>query len=413
MKYFISTINSKNIVSINMIVKVGNDHETKNELEYAHFLEHLFSFFTSKKYPKYNEVQSILKNLGISFSAETHDYYTKYIFSTHKNYLQKLLDILFHTINDFQIDKTIYEQERNSVVIELKNMIEDPNYLLDTKINSILYPNHSRSVLLETRIKKINKTSINSILKFYKKHYTKSNIFFLFCGDIEYSTIKKYFSKNSLYKNNIIQPNFNINLDTKIIKVPKKEDKAYIKVVYKIPINYFDTQNYTLEILLDILTDDLDSILYKKLRSELGLIYYVESDNLIDIDSTMGYISINTSTNDNKRHILKIITTILDSIENIHKENISEYLEKYRKNNKMTIIKEKNCKDGEKMLNFYDNYFLFNKKTIDFYDYLKQYNKITANDIINFSKKFLINKNMFIVYSSNNNMNKQINNYIT
>ena len=81
MKYFISKLATKDVIYTNLLVKFGVDDESLNELEYTHLMEHLFAFFTSKKYPHYNQVHSIFRDNGITFSAQTDDYYTKYSFS--------------------------------------------------------------------------------------------------------------------------------------------------------------------------------------------------------------------------------------------------------------------------------------------------------------------------------------------
>lgn len=413
MKYFIEKVNSNNFISVNMIVNVGTDHETKNELEYAHIIEHLFAFFTSSTFPNYNDVHALFKQYGIDFSAETHDYITKYIFITPKKNLFKLLDILFVTINDFKIDSSIFKKETNSVVIELKNIMESPEYLLDKKISELYFPNHSRSIPIKDRIRSTNNCSINSIMKFFNKYYNSNNIYFMFCGDISESynkLLKKYMNP---YNTNMYKPKMNsikkLSINSNIYRVPKKDDKSYIKIYFKLQFDVFHENNYLLQCLLDILTEDLDSLLYKKLRSEKGLIYSISTDNNIDEYSSMSFISFDTDTNDTKTNILKIISIIINCILNLENEDIDKYVKNFIYNNKLEILKDKNCKDGEKMLEFYDTYFVFNKKKIDYYKYLEKFNQIKINKLIDFTKKNFTLDNLIIIYSSQYNINKDIN----
>ena len=52
---------------IQVIMKLGNDIETKSILETSHFIEHLFSMFTSPKYPdgKINRENLSFKNIDL------------------------------------------------------------------------------------------------------------------------------------------------------------------------------------------------------------------------------------------------------------------------------------------------------------------------------------------------------------
>lgn len=409
MKYNIFEYNTKNIIYVNLSINFGTDNESEEEMEYAHIVEHLFCFFTSKKYPNYKQVHQEFNKLGITYAAETHSYVTKYIFTTHKDNLKFLLDVLFETINNFQIDKSIFEQEKNSVIIELKNFKQMPDYLLNVKISELFFPNHSRSIPLLKRIKNTQNCTIKDIMRFFKKHYKSNNLFFSFCGDLKQH--KKYL--NNLFNFNVspfkeIKINYNHINKTRISRVPRKDSQSFIKLCFKIDFDSFNDNNYILEALLEILCGNLNSLLYVKLRSELGLIYFIESNNNIDEYKNMSYIIFNTTTNDKKYNIKKIVNIIFDILFNLTEQQLEKHLNYFKVNNKINIIKEKNCKSGGDMLDFYDNYILFNKKLVNYFDYMKNYNKVTAKNIVDLSKQIFRKDNYLLVYSSNNKFNNEL-----
>ena len=59
------------VVYIMFCHRVGKIHEEKKEVESAHFLEHMFAEFTSKKYPDALMNRRIIEDLGGSFNAKS------------------------------------------------------------------------------------------------------------------------------------------------------------------------------------------------------------------------------------------------------------------------------------------------------------------------------------------------------
>ena len=300
-------------------------------------------------------------------------------------------------------------KKKNSVIIELKNFMQSPDYLLNIKICELFFPNHSRSIPLSRRIKHTNDSTIKDIKKFFNKHYKSKNLFFSFCGDLKQH--KSYL--NNLFKPNItpfneIKINYNHVNKTRISRVPRKESQSFIKLCFKIDFDSFSDKNYIIEALLEILCGNLNSILYVKLRSELGLIYFIESNNNIDEYKNMSYIIFNTTTNDKKENIKKIVSIIFDILFNLTEKQIVEHLNYFKVNNKINLIKEKNCKSGSDMLDFYDSYLLFNKKLVNYFDYMKNYNKVSAKQIVDLSKEIFRKDNFLLVYSSNNKFNNEL-----
>ena len=400
MKYFISKLATKDVIYTNLLVKFGVDDESLNELEYTHLMEHLFAFFTSKKYPHYNQVHSIFRDNGITFSAQTDDYYTKYSFSCNKKKLSVLMDVIHQTINYFQIDESIFSQEKKSVILELKTFIESPTYPINTKINSVLFPNHARSVSIERWITSIKACKPADIMRFYKKHYRKTNFIVSFCGNITPATIEKFNIGTPYVASNKPPRHIQHGPLNKIYKVKKTDAKAYITVCYKVAFGKFDTRIYACVALLKILVGGLDTLLYKKLRSDLGLVYSINDGSVIDPHKDFSFVSIETNTIDTKSNIQKVIKTITDIVYNLSIEDIDTQLNKFKIAHKLSLEKHRNCKNGAHMLNFHTSFIIHGKDPVDFFTYNENHNKLTAIEILELSKQIFTPDNMLVVYSS-------------
>ena len=400
MKYFISKLATNDVIYTNLIVQFGMDDESTKELEYSHIMEHLFAFFTSKKYPHYNQVHSIFRQNGITFAAQTDDYYTKYLFSCNKKKLPLLMDIIHQTINYFQLDESIFAQEKKSVILELKSFMELPNYPIDTKIKSVLFPKHARSISISRWITSVKACQPADIMRFYKKYYCKTNLIFTFCGNITHATIDK-FNIGKLYRpKSKPQRHIQSRPLNKIFKVKKTDDKAYIKVCYKVAFDKFDTRMYALVALLKILIGGLDTILYKKLRSDLGLIYSIQDDSVIDAHKDFSFVAFKTNTMDTESNIQKVIKTITDTVYNLSIDDIEQSLNEFKKAHQLSLEKHRNCKNGTLMLYFHTSYIVHGKEPVDFFTYNENHIKLTAQEILDLSKQIFTPDNMLVVYSS-------------
>ena len=136
------------IVHMSLMFRVGSDLETvspKNTLETSHFLEHMFGAFTSTKYPNSYDLLDKLVSLGITSNASVDYDTTKYFLKGLHNHLEFIIDILYNAYFNFLIDDKYFEQERQAVIEELNNILNDKWIKLTEDVNSNLYPNHIRS----------------------------------------------------------------------------------------------------------------------------------------------------------------------------------------------------------------------------------------------------------------------------
>jgi predicted Zn-dependent peptidase len=102
---------------------------------------------------------------------------------------------------------------------------------------------------------------------------------------------------------------FKNNEDT-IIKYIKTDNEQVIVNFYFKTINKTNIWNYKIQILINILTNSLSSLLIKKLRTDSGLVYRIDSS--LDTFRSCGVFNIsfnclNTNTNQCIKEVLKIL----------------------------------------------------------------------------------------------------------
>ena len=101
-----------------------------------------------------------------------------------------------------------------------------------------------------------------------------------------------------------------------------------LKISWRIDMNIFDNDFYKIYALDYILINDLNSLLLKKLRTEQGLIYDIESS--FSLDEFQNNLSLYTfQTTVSSKNLLKVITAFLEVIDYLTKNKIKE--ENFRK----------------------------------------------------------------------------------
>jgi zinc protease len=406
---FIHHPNNK-LVSIKFTSSIGEDQEKLNSKEYeiVHTLEHLFGYFTSKKYPNAKKNIFNLEKNGIQTNAEVTATQTVYNLVGHKKNFEYMFDLISNTFLSFIIDKNIFSQEKNAISQELNDILNDIWYKLDLSINKSMYYNHIRSLCQKEKKQNLKNLQINSVTNFYKKHYYPNNTCITISGDLDW---KKIMSKiqanfNVLKPGNILHNNKPIvfNKELKFIKTNVLSYNLYL--IFRIKINEFEPDFKLYNIISDLLTDGLNSILYKILRGK-GLVYSIQSDILSHpLRKDFSYFIINTQTE--KKNILIVIRLILQELYNLKKNRINDNDIILMKNKlELEYLQNNNKNKIEHYEEMYTDYYMWDQKIKNNKEKYLEYNNFNV-DRIKLLCKIFRKDNMVINYGGNSNLNKDI-----
>ena len=414
MKILIMTNKKSKMITFNMSLKVGSDIEDFHTLEIGHFLEHLFSLYTSSKYPNGKKNREYFSMNNIDEEAEITSKNILFGLEFKEKFLDFIIDIVSHSINDFKCDTKMFVQEKNSVIEELNSIINETNYKFETKIDSIIYKNHSRGISQDKRLQNCLAVTPKDIYTFYKTYFVPNNIVLSFYGNIEhnklFNKLKKIFNKNSINNVPIYYPCYNYvhKKEQQIIYYKKNSNISNLRIYYRIPYTFFDNEYYIIHAILKILGSDLNSILFKKLRSEKGLIYDIDADMELDKDTNdLSLIEFSTSMdNSNLIKVLKIILNILDGLKK--KDIDDKYISKYKDNIKIGKIQHEFCENSSKLLSEYNDYILWDKPLIPIEQEFRNFSNINASKLKKMSNIIFNTKKIHICYDGKINYNKEI-----
>jgi len=399
-----------NLILLQIQMKLGHDLETKKILECGHFIEHLFSTFTSSKYPdgKKNREDMAFKN--IILDAEIQNKNIKFVLEFEKHNLEYVVDLVSNALIDFSVDKNIFKQEQNAVIEELNQIIKDVDYAFETKINKLLFKDHQRSYSEKIRLNNTKKLKPLDVQKYYTKYFTSKNYVIGIFGNIDnkhYKLLKTNMNKLK-NKDSYKYSDYLLKIRDPIIFYNNKERVSNLKFIFNINSLLFEKEYYCIRGLLDILTGDLNSLLLKVLRNEKGLVYYCNGDYELDVyNKSLSLVTITTLCNTN--NLLKVIEYIIEVLHYIKTEYIHEkYINTYKSLIKIQKQKEIFSKNPNDILSNYCTNLLWNYPIVSFNNEYKNLGNINKHLLKTQANKIFKKSNMIICYDGNKNMNKKI-----
>jgi predicted Zn-dependent peptidase len=403
-----------NLTNVSVSILLGQNHEKITEIELTHYMEHLIGRFTSSKYSDYKLISNELHKRGAFTNAYVDDYETKFYISGFYKDIEYYLDILANTINNFKFNQSLIKQEKNAVIQELRNFMDDSDYLFDLKIYKYMYPKYYYQFDYKKHIQNIKEYNVNRIYNFIKSHILLKNVLLtITCPSNKIAKteklIRKYWnfykpSNKSIQYSNFIYKNKGL----KILYIHNHQNdiNTSLRINIGIDISYLSKDHICLLYLKKILCNFETGLFYKTLRDKYGLIYNLHMN--IDIDKyNPKYSMISIDTNIKYDKLPELIDKILDIIENIviKKEDIKNIKKSLLIDNEM-----KKFNDLTSQNEYYTDFLLFKNKIIELNDVNKIIKKLNYNDINNiitlFKKSIL--KNGLIFYYSKYNMNRYI-----
>lgn len=309
---------STHAVTAMVLVKAGSDFEEKNKSGISHFLEHM-CFQGTQSRPNTGDVSRELDSLGAESNAFTGKEYTGYFAKAHNKNLPKLIEIVSDIYLNPIFNKDAIEREKGVVVEEMKMYEDMPQAKVGEVFEALLYGDQPAGRPIIGNEKVVKSLTQKDLIDYRSKYYTAKNTVIVISGNFN--------EKKAI---EMVKENFkNIKTGTKNTRVKTKENqsKPKVKLFYKdtdqahiiLGFRAFDIHNknnYKVSLLETVLGKGMSSRLFKKLRDELGLCYYVRAGQ--DTADDRGYFAVATGVA--KDRVKEAISAILEEFKKISKE---------------------------------------------------------------------------------------------
>merc|ERR1711991_1200965 len=121
---------------------------------------------------------------NIDIDAETDNKYIGFNLEFKKKHLDIVLEIVTHALRDFKVDKLMFQNEKNSIIEELNEIIDDNMYTFNTIVSNNIYNKHNRAISQKERLKKCKTYTEEDLQEYYRKYVTPSNVVIGLAGNL-------------------------------------------------------------------------------------------------------------------------------------------------------------------------------------------------------------------------------------
>lgn len=310
--------------AIEVMVKVGSNHEKLAQLGISHFLEHML-FEGTKKRKTSREITNEIEKLGGYFNAYTTTDRTAFHIKFLAKHFDKSLDVISDIIiNSVFADKLI-QKEKKVILKEIHMIEDDPRIYQWVLFQKNLFKQHpTRNPTIGT-VQTVKALTRKDILSHYSRNYAANNIIISVVGGVEgiKGKIEKRFSKlkKAGIEREICSEEWPNIKKEKVLK-KQKVLSSYLVLGYKVPPR-LHRDSYTLDVIEAILGKGQSGRIFDEIRNKRGLSYEVSVN--CETSSDYGFFAVQASVNKDKINLAKnIILREFSNLKNISNKEMEE-----------------------------------------------------------------------------------------
>lgn len=381
-----------NLISIRVAVNAGSANEIRHE-DYgvAHFLEHMFFKGTNSR--NYKQLNIQMAGLGES-NAYTSFTRTAFYINTIKNKFNEATDLLVDMLLDPLFDKDEFDKEKNVILEELQTYADQPSSYYYYKSFEHIFGSQGHDIV--GTVNSLNNMDIEQLKNFRLSNYTKDNMVFVVCGNIDESFVVESMTKSlskavGVNDKIAVKRTFNpMDWSTSEYRFEHPAEQAFVSLYFpSLSPMEKKKQHEISSVFCNALGGGLHSVLGSKIREEMGLCYSISARHagFEECRATM----INTQLK--PENVEVAIDTIIKEIEQIAENGFDENLIETAKSNvTYGMVEESETSDGFAGM-FGDDYLemktIYDLSEMNVEYFINEFNKIDNNQLIEHAKMVL------------------------
>ncbi len=366
----------------------------------AHFTEHVILSGT-KNFPSNEAMATFIGGLGGDYNAFTgSDMLAILVSLVEEEDFPQAVTLIDEIINRPLIDAKTIETERASILQELARIESVPGEYLSIVEQGLYFQGTlcSRPGLgTKSTIAAITK---KDMVSYNKKMLTSGRAQMTICGGISMDKVVNILEKGLTIRKS---ENFVIGgplpvIRKKAIKIEnyKTNDQLSISFGFR-ACPMFTEDQIPLIVLASIFSGGFASSLYRRLRSEKGLVYFVDAGYCGGYD----FGSFSVTTEMDKKNLQEVLDIICDEFRRSVQGNIT--------NKELLFHKQQGIKSQKRNMETSDSWVAFHsygelvgdKDRLTLPEYLKQVNNVTINDITRVAKKYFTKDSWYLAICGN------------
>ncbi len=378
-------------VTVLVLVETGSKYETKAKNGLSHFLEHMCFKGTTTR-PNTSDLSKELDTLGCQYNAFTGQEFTGYYAKGKAADFPKLLDI----VSDLYLNPLFKEEEiekEKGVIVDEINMYDDlPMNKVHEVWMSLLYGDQPAGWSITGPRDIVRSMKRSDFVAYRNAHYVAGATTVVVSGNIDvteaFKDITKKFNGISEGKKGGKKKTNDKQVAPAIATIHKETDQThFIMGVRSFPVG--DVRNPILSVLGGILGSGMSSRLFRKLRDEMGVGYYVRAGNSAFTDH--GYFSIAAGVANDR--LEEVLLAVLAEIELLKNELVSaEELSKVKEH--LSGMMYLGLESSDDLAEYYGMQEVHHRDLLAPKEKEKLVRAVTAEDVRNIARKIFIEKNL-------------------
>jgi len=381
----IITIPKKNTQSLTVLVLVGtgSKYERKETNGISHFLEHMY-FKGTKKRPSATAIAETLDKVGGIYNAFTSEEYTGYFAKVAAQHFELALGWVSDIFLNSLLPEKEIEKEKGVIIEEINMIYDNPMSYVQTLWPKLLYGDQPAGWDVAGTKETVSKMTREKLIDYTEKQYVASNTIVSIAGNfnepLAIKKVKEFFSKikttKPIKKPRVIEQQQKPNLLLHF----RETDQTHLCLGVR-AFDLFHPKRYVQDLLSVILGGMMSSRLFEKIRAELGIAYYINTNSEENPDT--GFLF--TQTGIDNKNVEKGILTILKEYKKISQEKVPVSELKKAKDylkGKTTLLLE----SSDAQASFYTGQELLEKKILTPEEIFKKIDQVSQDDILKVAK---------------------------
>jgi predicted Zn-dependent peptidase len=377
-------MNDNNTVTVMVLVEAGSKYETKDISGISHFLEHMCFKGTNNR-PRAIDISRELDAIGAQYNAFTSQEFTGYFAKSSKQHLKKILSI----VSDLYLNPTFPEAEierEKGVIVEEINMYRDlPQQHVQDIFMQLLYGDAPAGWNIAGTPETVRAVTREKFISYRKAHYVSGATTVIISGAISErevnESVAEVFGEMSSTQKKEKETVHEVQKKPELLIEQRKTDQTHLVLGVRTFDTYHKEQS-ELKVIAGALGAGMSSRLFQKMREELGICYYVKTENSAFTDHGVLTVSAGVAP----ARLEEAVRALLAEFVKIRDEKIStEELRKIK--DCLTGNMYLSLESTDEFAEFYGMQEILRKKIKEPDEIAKEIEKITAEDIQKTAKK--------------------------
>ena len=383
-------------VSTAVIFDAGSKFDPVGKEGLAHFVEHIL-FKSTKKFKDETEAGLFLESIGGQANAFTGvDLLGVTADIGMGSDYPKVVDFIHELTKESLFEEQKIEIERGTILGEIADYESNPALHIHDLNQRQLFQGTYADRFIAGSAESVMGITRQDMFDFYSSKIAAKNMSVIVAGDMDFEEIVDLFNESFGDGESFEESSEIVELETFRknpigIKQYKDIDHIFIGFSFR-TCPHKNPDSKMLGIIETIIGDGFSSSLFRKLRTENGLVYSlnVSSEGLFD----RGYFSVLTSTS--KEKLQKVLDILVEEFKRLENGNITEdELDLAKK--KIIKSKIREMQNSNSWVGFHLPEIFFNPENPqDLADFLNETEKVSLEDVIKVSKKYFTKDNWYL-----------------